>query len=398
MTSAVAIFSPKRQLPSYTPNTPIYVNEGDGITGWTTTNGTISNPSASVLRLTKTTASGAGAASITRSITLPASTKNYVMYGKTKANRTTGDSCTIRIREGAANFQVQFNWNAVTGLAQLDCVSCTGTTGVNTYQNAVVRTDWDSEADYYEWAIVYRGRLEFYVKLADGWNIIAQTACKAFGAAATLGILIDTASASGSWVEFDHIQVDKPHQAIGDSITLGNPGYTSFDISGYNNTYMRTAYVYPNQRNNIIANKGANGNTSAQVAARINADVITHGPKVCFLGVCNNDYGSISLADRTTNIQASVNLLVAAGIKVVLIGAVRRVQSDGSNPGYRTYYDTWWQQYRGTLTGVDAAINIAEAVADSTGYHDPALTPDGGHNNVTGASRTGRHIARLPYT
>jgi len=50
MTSAVAIFSPKLQLPNFTDNTPIYVNEGDGITGWTTTNGTISNPSACAAR------------------------------------------------------------------------------------------------------------------------------------------------------------------------------------------------------------------------------------------------------------------------------------------------------------------------------------------------------------
>lgn len=177
--------------------------------------------------------------------------------------------------------------------------------------------------------------------------------------------------------------------------TLYGPGPPG-DGEDYTSTWYNTAIVYPTVRNNIIVNRGANGNTSTQVLARLSADTIMHFPKVVFLGSCNNDYPAITDATRTSNIQSSLNMLYSANIKPVLVNALYRTEASASSPGYRNYYENWWQTSKGTLTGAFWKVNPMVGLKNSSNYVNPLyVQADEIHPNPSGYSRYGKYMSNI---
>lgn len=101
------------------------------------------------------------------------------------------------------------------------------------------------------------------------------------------------------------------------TIVLGN----SIDAGGA--SWFAYLTVLSNQRVKFLRNAGVGGDTTAQMLARIQTDVIDHEPDICILGGPENDH-SQGVAEATTraNYQAMFEALRAAGISVVARTAV----------------------------------------------------------------------------
>lgn len=94
-----------------------------------------------------------------------------------------------------------------------------------------------------------------------------------------------------------------------------------------------------------IINAGVPGNTSAQMLARLQADVLAHAPDVVVMMFTVNDRSnSIALATHEANYRSLIEQCSAAGAKVVLM----------SPPVYRSQLDTWgpWVEKWRFLAGV----------------------------------------------
>ena len=81
-----------------------------------------------------------------------------------------------------------------------------------------------------------------------------------------------------------------------------------------------------------IINAGVPGNTSAQILARLQADVLSHSPDVVAMMFTVNDVGnSLPLSTHEANYRSIIEQCQVAGVKVVLI----------TPPIYRTNVYTW---------------------------------------------------------
>lgn len=105
---------------------------------------------------------------------------------------------------------------------------------------------------------------------------------------------------------------------LGDSITLGT-AYGGVTNATRFSTLIGVAAGYAAQD---IINAGVGGNNSADILARLQADVIAHAPDVCVVMVGNNDFGGtgkiLSSSQYKANLVKIVVQLRAAGIKPVL--------------------------------------------------------------------------------
>lgn len=183
--------------------------------------------------------------------------------------------------------------------------------------------------------------------------------------------------------------------SIGDSITAG---HNNFDpnpnkYEGRDNglsQWQAHCWPYSDLRNSIIVNKGVGGQNTGQVYARIQ-EAYKHGNQIVFLSVQNNDYGAgVSLEQRTTNIQNSINACVNAGCSVVLIGAIYSLKTGPSS----SWYMQWRDEYLSQLTGYEQYIEIMDILKDpATGRIQSQYTCDGKlHPNQQGYTLIGQHI------
>lgn len=93
-----------------------------------------------------------------------------------------------------------------------------------------------------------------------------------------------------------------------------------------------------------IINAGVPGNTSGQMSARLQADVLAHSPDVVVMMFTVNDRSnSIPLSTHEANYRSLIDQCRAAGAKVVLM----------SPPVYRSQLDTWglWVEKWRSLAG-----------------------------------------------
>lgn len=116
-----------------------------------------------------------------------------------------------------------------------------------------------------------------------------------------------TASCSNT-PKFARLPVGSKVVALGDSLTFG---------------YGGQGKDYPSALAQLtgwqIDNMGINGDTSADVLARLD-DVITKSPKLVLLGIGGNDVlRKVNSADTKNNIIGTINQLTAKQIPVVLI-------------------------------------------------------------------------------
>lgn len=405
----------KFRLPRFTPNTPTYNDEGTGTSGWTMDNATLSQPDASTVRITQTTAGGANG-KMYRAITMPVTNKDWVFYLRCRCRKNSSDTHRFTIQSvtgaapGAPRLHIYFNFNTTlnsgNGLAEEGTMSLRYTNSGGSHTNAVVATGVSYDTQWQDLVLAYCSKFNTFTcefRGASGWTYKTRVACIYMGA--QLDIVTNNASVSGAWFEFDFITLASPNIiAIGDSSTAGYTLFAPDPAAGLTDGTSRIWHecpIYLDVRNNYIMNKGVASDTSALVAGRIQADALDNGPKLVILGACNNDNASISHADRTTNIQTSVTAIGNAGAKCILLNASYRTSTTpvGGQPAYRDYYRDWWTQYRGTVSGIHAYANRMTVLRDANEYHDPAYAQaDGGHSNVAGYRRTKQQLAGITVT
>ena len=243
-----------------------------------------------------------------------------------------------------------------------------------------------------------------------------------------VGIVNMFRKVAGAWVLEGHITADSPYPgtemrvvtgadetyaavtwdwllarpnlvAIGDDITAG---HTLFDPDpaviadgDYQSTWMAHAPLYPYRRNNVIVNQGvAVPGTSADIDSRMNAMLTAALPRVVFLGCSSNDFSVVTLADRTTNVQAAVDKAVAASAAVVLHNAVY----PNSASAEADFYRDWWENELANVTGASLNVDIMEGsgiLNGGTTMDTVNTQADGRHPNVVGYTLVGEFIGGL---
>lgn len=385
--------------PTLTDENSTFNDEGEATTGWTATNGTVA-VSGDYLRLTKTTGAGSSA-NIGKSITFTPSNRDYILYGKLRSSmHHDGDTAVVWILNGSKEMSF---WLGTTdggfsgpGLAT-GAASITGTTGAATYNRAQIAAAGalDYENTPVEFALQFDSKfaqLNCWFREGDGrWKLKGRVDCDWFDSP-TISIYKGSQSNANTWVEFDYLTLCQPNLvAIGDSICEGKALFSpdlSLGLDDDESSWQRHAVPYPALRNNLIVNKGVGSQTSTQILARI-ADATGEAPKVVYIHASTNDeVGAISQATRTSNIQSTIDAVIAAGAFPVLLNAVYGQQGGADNlptPDLRDYMTTWWETYRPTLAGVFQQVDIMRPIIDANGFTDAAYSAgDGTHLTATG--------------
>lgn len=370
----------------------IYEEDTGTVSGWSSSTSTLTSDGT----WQTFTPNGIDPGNITKSITGP-TTGDYIFYVTLRADSLVEDNVfNVGFGDvGSEAFIISLGYDREASVYEQNRISAkVGTVGV---AGPVI----DYSAQDVEIAIHYDGRVgvgNLYLRESGAWRW--------YGAAAISSPYKSTIR-YGSGGDCDmtanikEMFVAKPNVvAIGDSITAGHnafdpdPAFYAGD-DDYDSTWMAHAQIYGSVRNNLIVNYGVGGENTGEIANRVQAMLDNTSPSVVFLSACNNDYGdSISLSQRTNNIQSSVDALTNAGVAVALYNAIYPNDSAASFPAQRDYYKNWWDNYRSSITGVNLAIDINEAVKDPNGGGeiDAAYTADGVHPNVAGYTLIGDHI------
>lgn len=395
-------------LPAIADDNATFNDEGTATTGWTASGGTL-GVTGSVLRLTKTVAAGTSA-SATKSVTMPGTNLDHIMYVKPKASRTTtnhGGAFWLRNSGNTRQFVLWLNYDATLGAYAQGTISAQVYNGASLV-TAVVATGVNTETADLEFGLHYDHKwstMNVFQKQVDGtWDLKARLAATYVAYIEAQMITLSSAPA-GAWLEFDFWTVARPNLVvIGDSIAEGKTLYSpnrSLALSNYASTWTRYAGLYPSLRNNIVVNRGVGSETSTATLARI-ADATGMGARVVFLHASTNDeVNGISQSTRTSNTQSMINAISAASATTVLLNAMYGTSSYSGNtptPDHRDYMTTWWGSNMPTLTGSFVPVNIMTPIVDGSGYMTSGLTQsDGIHPTPSGYEDIGQYIVAQGY-
>jgi lysophospholipase L1-like esterase len=162
--------------------------------------------------------------------------------------------------------------------------------------------------------------------------------------------------------------------AIGDSITNGNSGAGSAGDDWF-------PYVCYRLKGKIITNAGVIGNTTAQMLARIQTDVIDKKPDVCFINGGTNDSGTLTPQETFANIQAICLALSTAKIKPILLNVTPR--NDSTKNAWIIRLNMLTHRFASRY-GIPYIDFYSALVDPTTGYIQAAYTADGLHPNTAG--------------
>jgi len=173
---------------------------------------------------------------------------------------------------------------------------------------------------------------------------------------------------------------------LGDSIDAGTP-------TGWYHYY--TLQLGKIQQ---IRNAGIGGNTTTQMLARIQADVLDYAPDVVILGGFTNDTdpaNGVSAATTRSNIKTMVGMVRAAGALPVLRTAPPINAGDAARTQLTLTQNAWLKQY-GISQGIEV-LDIYQAVADpSTGQFAAGISDDGVHPTEIGAKAIADYLLAQP--
>ena len=182
---------------------------------------------------------------------------------------------------------------------------------------------------------------------------------------------------------------------IGDSTTAGTPGFLSpLEAPPVGRGDPESQYSYWVARADPkwdVLNRGVNGQTSGQMLARFQADVVDEAPAVVVvLGGVNDIYGGAGPASVERNLEAMYAL--AGRNKIVAIGATILP------------YNTSGRRERAAIRAVNAWVEAScrgtrlfcdtnAAVADPGDPDRLASSPDGLHPDPQGYRKMGEAVA-----
>ena len=173
---------------------------------------------------------------------------------------------------------------------------------------------------------------------------------------------------------------------LGDSTTISHYGANMDAWPDY-------AAILSNQRIRYTVNAGVSGNTSAQMLARIQADVIAKAPNVCIVDAGINDLGmSVPFATFKANIAEIVRLLRTAGIAPVLT----TILPQGNTALKLPYITTWnlWLKLYAESQGIPILDFYPITVDPATGTYRAGMdSGDGVHPSTLGYYTMGKYVA-----
>ena len=180
-----------------------------------------------------------------------------------------------------------------------------------------------------------------------------------------------------------------PIAALGDSITHGGgaitlpPSYTLYDWETY--------CAVP------VKNLGRSGDTTADLLARFDSDVLPFAPHVLIIMAGVNDYRSgVYGAESVRNLAALRDRCAAHGITPIFLTvppirpALMRARMDIMAPpsdwwAHRDYINNWVMQQ-------EYCIDVATVLSDANGQLEEAYTTDGLHPDLMGKKYIGEQV------
>lgn len=171
--------------------------------------------------------------------------------------------------------------------------------------------------------------------------------------------------------------------AIGDSITIGSGNSLAAGDDWF-------PYVCYRLKGKFIINAGIIGNTTAQMLARIQTDVIAYKPDVCFVNGGTNDNGTPQ--ETFANIQAICLALSSAKIKPILCNVTPR--NDSTKNAWIIKLNMLTHRFASRY-GIPYVDFYSALIDPSTGYIQEAFTADGLHPNTAGKMALADAIANM---
>lgn len=193
------------------------------------------------------------------------------------------------------------------------------------------------------------------------------------------------------WSEYGSFDVvgGTPIAALGDSITHGGgaitlpPSYTLYDWESY--------CAVP------VKNLGRSGDTTADMLARFDSDVLPFAPHVLIIMGGVNDYRSgIYGAESVRNLAALRDRCAAHGITPIFLTATpirpalmtARMEIQAPPPdwwAHRDYINNWVMQQ-------EYSVDVASVLSDADGQLEEAYTTDGLHPDLLGKKYIGEQV------
>lgn len=173
---------------------------------------------------------------------------------------------------------------------------------------------------------------------------------------------------------------------LGDSTTISHYGAGIDAWPDY-------AAILSNQRIRYTVNAGVSGNTSGQMLARIQTDVIAKAPNVCIVDAGINDLGgSVPFATFQANIIEMVRLLRVAGIAPVLTTILPQGNTALKLP-FITTWNLWLKLYSETQ-GIPILDWYSLMVDPATGTYRTGMdSGDAVHPSTLGYYTMGKYVA-----
>lgn len=183
---------------------------------------------------------------------------------------------------------------------------------------------------------------------------------------------------------------------LGDSITIGNSNFATTNRLRADKDPLAWASILSNSKIAYQVNAGVTGNTSANMLARIQTDIITPGCDVCVILAGTNDAGTgVPVATFAANITAMVAALRAAWIRPVLCTITPQPTTPIVSPTRRKLWDSYntWLTVYANRNDIPL-VNVAQKTVDATtgGYVAAYDSGDGIHPTAAGAKVIGQEI------
>jgi lysophospholipase L1-like esterase len=165
--------------------------------------------------------------------------------------------------------------------------------------------------------------------------------------------------------------------------TFVSLGDSTSAVPGAGVTYPELLAAVTDRKFRLIYNAGISGNTTAQMLARIQADVIAKAPSYCIvLGGTNDIGGSVAPATTRANLTAIYDALLAAGIAPITATITPR-NANADVAGVRDLNN--WIRGNSAIRGLHC-IDINAALVDpDTSFYTSGLNADTIHPNPAGA-------------
>lgn len=179
---------------------------------------------------------------------------------------------------------------------------------------------------------------------------------------------------------------------LGDSTTQQNDIQSTFFRQ---DSWPLWAMLLSGGRIYFLRNAGTAGDTTAQMLARVDTDVIAYAPRFCTVMGGTNDAGSsVAQATTTANLTAIYAKLTRAGIMPVLCTIVPRNSSTTSIRTAIASINTWVR--RTAIANGWPLLDFYRVLvdpADATASYKAGYNADLVHPNVTGYKAMGQHAS-----